>query len=219
MKKVFVVLFAAASLAACKQNTKTSNEAGQVAQASDSAATYTVDATASTLGWSGSKVVSGSHTGTINIQTGILSFENGELKSGNFTVDMKTIKNTDITDAAENAKLVGHLSSPDFFNVDSFPTATFEITKVEKLAAADANGNTHSVSGNLSIKNNTREITFPAKITTADGSVTATAKTEINRLEWNVMWGNEKDTKARAFLKENFLSNIIGININLVAKK
>lgn len=218
MKKLFLILFAAGSLVACKDNKKTSEAAGNAASASDSAATYTVDAAASILAWSGSKVVSGSHNGTINISEGSLSVEAGNLTAGKFTIDMKTIKNLDMTDAAENAKLVGHLSSPDFFNVDSFATATFEITKVAALTG-DAAGNTHTISGNLTLKGNSREITFPAKVAMADGVLTATAKTEINRLEWNVMWGNEKDTKARAMLKENFLSNMIGLDINLTAKK
>lgn len=218
MKKLFVVLFAAASLAACKDNKKTSETAGEVAQGTEASATYAVDVAASTLGWHGSKVVSGEHNGTIAIANGELNVENGNLVAGNFTIDMKTIKDIDLADAAENAKLVGHLSSPDFFNVDSFSTATFAITKVAALEG-DKDGNTHTISGNLTLKGNTREISFPAKVTMADNVITASAKTEINRLEWNVMWGNENDNAARAFLKENFVSNMIGLDINLSAKK
>ncbi len=217
MKKLFVVLFAAASLAACKDK-KTSETAGEVAQATETSANYTVDAAASTLGWSGSKVVTGSHTGTIAIESGSLKVEEGNLVAGNFTIDMKTIKNNDLKDAAENAKLVGHLSSPDFFHVDSFTTATFEITKVAALEG-DKDGNTHTISGNLTLKGTTREISFPAKVTLTEDAITASAKTEINRLDWNVMWGNENDNAARAFLKENFVSNKIGLDINLTAKK
>lgn len=218
MKKLFVVLVAAASLAACKDNKKTSEAAGEVAQATEASATYAVDAAASTLGWSGSKVVSGNHNGTIAIENGELKVEESNLVAGNFTINMKTIKDIDLEDVEQNAKLVGHLSSPDFFNVDSFPTATFEITKVAALEG-DKDGNTHTISGNLTLKGNTREISFPAKVTITEGAITATAKTEINRLEWNVMWGNENDNAARAFLKENFVSNTIGLDINLTAKK
>ncbi len=218
MKKLFVVLFAAASLAACKDNKKTSETAGEVAQATETSATYIVDVAASTLGWTGSKVVTGSHNGTIDIANGELKVENGNLIAGDFTVDMKTIKNKDIEEAAENAKLVGHLSSPDFFNVDSFATASFKITNVSALEGG-AEGSTHIISGNLTIKGNTREISFPAKVNITEDVVTASAKTEINRLEWNVMWGNENDNAARSFLKENFLSNMIGLDINLTAKK
>lgn len=218
MKKLFVVLFAAATVVACKENKKTSEEAGQVAEGTETSASYAVDAAASTLGWSGSKVVSGNHTGTIAIQNGELKVEGGNIVAGNFTIDMKTIKDTDLTDQAENAKLVGHLSSPDFFNVDSFPTATFAITEVTALEN-DANGNTHTIAGNLTLKGVERKISFPAKVNITEEGLTATASTEINRLEWNVMWGNENDNAARAFLKENFLSNMIGLNINLTAKK
>lgn len=218
MKKLVVILFAAATLVACKENKKTSEEAGEVAETTETSAKFAVDTEASTLGWSGSKVVSGSHTGTIKISEGTLSVEEGNLTAGNFTIDMTTINNTDVEEAEEKAKLEGHLKSADFFHVDSFATAKFEITKVEPIENG-ADGNTHNVSGNLTIKGNTREITFPAKVSMEGDKLTAKAATEINRLEWNVMWGNENDNAARAFLKENFLSNNIGLTIDLVAKK
>lgn len=217
MKNLVFAVVAIVAFAACKQSPKTSEAAGSVATAAPTAATYVVDAAASTLGWKGSKVVMGSHNGTLAISEGLLAFENDALKSGSFTIDMKTI--TVLDGEKDKAKLVGHLSSPDFFAVDSFPTAKFEITRAEKLANADANGNNYSISGNLTLRGITREITFPAKITVEENSITAVAATEINRLEWNVMWGNENDKGAREFLKENFLGNMIGININLVAKK
>ncbi|HYG15485.1 MAG TPA: YceI family protein [Bacteroidia bacterium] len=217
MKNLVFAVVAIVAFAACKQSPKTSEAAGSVATAAPTAATYVIDPSASTLGWKGSKVVTGSHNGTINITEGLVTLENDVLKTGRFTIDMKTI--TILDDEKDKAKLVGHLSSPDFFAVDSFPTATFEITKTEKLQNADANGNNYLVSGNLTLRGVTREITFPAKVTVEDNKVTAVASTEINRIEWNVMWGNENDKGAREFLKENFLSNMIGININLVTKK
>jgi polyisoprenoid-binding protein YceI len=219
MKKLLLVLFAAGTLVACKENKKTSETAGEVAEATETSATYTVDSEASSVGWKGSKVVSGSHNGTISVSGGSLSVENDNLTAGNFTIDMKSIKNSDLADDAEQqAKLVGHLSSPDFFHVDSFPTATFEVTKVEAIENGE-NGATHNISGNLTLKGTTREITFPATVTMEEDKISATAKTEINRLEWNVMWGNENDNAARAMLKENFLSNMIELDINLVANK
>jgi len=217
MKNLVFAVVAIVAFAACKQSPKTSEAAGSVATAAPTAATYVIDPSASTLGWKGSKVVTGSHNGTINITEGLVTLENDVLKTGRFTIDMKTI--TVLDGEKDKAKLVGHLSSPDFFAVDSFPTATFEITKTEKLQNADANGNNYLVSGNLTLRGVTREITFPAKVTVEDSKVTAVASTEINRIEWNVMWGNENDKGAREFLKENFLSNMIGININLVTKK
>ena len=77
--------------------------------------------------------------------------------------DMTTIKDLDITDEQKNKDLVGHLASADFFTVDSFPTSTFAITSVKALE-----GNpeaTHEISGNLTIKGVSRQITFPSKVT------------------------------------------------------
>ncbi len=217
MKKLVLVLFAAGTLVACKENKKTSEKAGEVAEAAETSSTYTVGAS-STIGWTGKKVVDGSHNGTISIKEGSLSLENGELTAGNFTIDMTTIANTDIEDEEKKGQLIGHLSSPDFFNVDSFSTATFEITKVAALED-DADGNTHTISGNLTIKGNSREINFPAKVTMEEDKIITTATTEINRMEWNVSWGNKDDATARERLKDNFLSNMIGLEINLIANK
>lgn len=218
MKKLLLVLFAAGTLVACKDNKKTSEKEGKVAEATETSATYTVDAAASTIGWKGSKVISSSHTGTIAIEEGSLSTENGNLTAGSFTIDMTSIKNTDIEDAEKKAQLLGHLSSEAFFGVDSFPKGKFEVTKAE-IIENDENGATHKISGNLTLRGITREITFPATVTMEEDKITATAATTINRMEWNVSWGNEKDAGAREKLKDNFISNDIELNINLVANK
>lgn len=218
MKKLLLVLFAAGALVACKENKKTSETAGEVAEVKETSSTYSVDNAESRLGWEGSKVISGSHNGTIDIKEGELAVENGNLTAGSFVIDMTSIKNNDIEEDEEKAKLEGHLKSADFFAVDSFPTAKFEITKVEAIENGE-NGATHNISGNLTIKNQAREITFPAVVTMEENKIIATANTEFNRLEWGVKWGNENDNAARAMLKENFLKNNVGLNIKLVANK
>ena len=65
------------------------------------------------------------------------------MKSGDVTVkrwktairkivaDITTLENIDLKDNQEmKAKLEGHLKSTDFFEVEKFPTASYEITKV-----------------------------------------------------------------------------------------
>lgn len=215
MKKYILLFAAAAVLASCSNAPKTS-EAGQEAQATEGAVSLTVDAASSQLEWKGSKLAY-SHNGTISIKEGTLSLENGNLTAGNFVVDMTTIKNLDITDAQKNKDLVGHLASADFFTVDSFPTSTFAITSVKALE-----GNpeaTHEISGNLTIKGVSRQITFPAKVTLNEdkSQLTATAKFVIDRTEWGVIYGSAESIGDQA--KDKIIGDEIEFNVNLVAKK
>ena len=54
------------------------------------------------------------------------------------------------------AKLEGHLKSGDFFEVEEFPTASYEITKVTENTAGDYNT---LLEGNLTIKGITKPVT------------------------------------------------------------
>ena len=78
--------------------------------------TLKVDASASTFNWLGKKFT-GEHNGTVGVQGGSLVVDGGKLSGGEFTIDMKSIKCLDLTDAGYNAKLIGHLTSPDFFDI------------------------------------------------------------------------------------------------------
>jgi polyisoprenoid-binding protein YceI len=53
------------------------------------------------------------------------------------------------------------LKSADFFNIDSFPNASFTSTKVEK------NGNTLTITGNLTLRGVTRQVVLDADGPTA----------------------------------------------------
>jgi len=86
------------------------------------AATQKVDVTKSTVNWTGKKVT-GEHHGIIAIKEGNLEVNNGKLSSGKIVMDMQSIADLDLTDAAYNAKLIGHLKSDDFFSVATFPTS------------------------------------------------------------------------------------------------
>ena len=81
-----------------------------------------VSAADSKINWLGKKVT-GQHNGTINVSKGDIMVDNGKITGGKVEVDMKSIKNQDLTDAGMNTKLVGHLSSADFFEVEKYPVS------------------------------------------------------------------------------------------------
>ena len=136
---------------------------------------------ASSIAWLAKKGT-GEHNGTVAISAGALNVDGNKLIGGNFTIDLKTIKDLDLTDPGYNQKLVGHLSSGDFFEVEKFPTASFVITKVA--------GN--QVTGNLTVKGITKSITFPAEIAVKGGKVTAKANITIDRTDFNIRFNSKK---------------------------
>ena len=133
----------------------------------------------SKLVWKGYKVT-GSHEGTIAIQSGSLSFEDDKLVGGSFVIDMTTIISTDM-EGKSKGKLEGHLKSDDFFGVDKHNTATLEFTEVKASGK-----NAYQISGNLTIKGKTNPETFTMSIY----GNKATANLKIDRTKYGVQYGS-----------------------------
>lgn len=166
---------------------------------------FKVNVENSTLTWKGYKPT-GDHTGTITLASGNISLKNNKLIGGSFVADMNTIK-----DADGSAKLEGHLKSEDFFEVAAFPTAKFDITKTE------TKGEKIHVTGNMTIKGITKQITFPATLAVNKDIVTLTSDTfQINRADFNVKY------KSKTFfndLKDKFVNDDFDFQVTIVAKK
>lgn len=175
---------------------------------------YNVNLSESTIEWVGTKPV-GKHHGTINIQEGSLLVSDEGITGGKYVMDMTTIQPDD-QDEEGNNKLGGHLKSEDFFQVEKYPTATFEITSVtegveqsEDLIMKDA---THMITGNLTMKGITKSITFPAKVEVQDNKVIADANFNIDRTEWDIVYRNDKS------LGDNFIRPEINLDVHLAAE-
>ncbi len=145
--------------------------------------------TASIVKWEGKKVT-GQHDGTIAVKKAEITMNGKDLKGGEVEIDMKTIANTDLKDAEYNKKLVTHLSSEDFFQVEKFPTALLKI-KSSKSVPGFA-GPTFEVTADLTIKGKTNEIKFPALVDTKNGVTTAKANITIDRTKWEIKYGSGK---------------------------
>ena len=138
-----------------------------------------VNAEKSTVTWKAYKVT-GSHTGTVTLQSGALDFDGDKLTGGEFTVDMTSINTTDLEGDYKN-KLDGHLKSADFFGVDTHTTSTMKFTKVEASGK-----NSYKVTGDLTIKGITKPVTFDVSIY---GSK-ATATLKVDRAAYDVRYGS-----------------------------
>lgn len=193
MKKLALPVLCVAFLAACTNNPK-GDKAHTTDEISDTinvlGNTYNINAEHSVVRWTGSKVT-GSHTGTVKIQSGhIVISDDNKLAGGDFTIDMHSILNEDLqgNDEYKN-KLENHLKSDDFFAVETNPISTFKITEVK-----DATDQGAQVSGNLTLRGITKNISFPVEITSnTDKAFTANADFNINRKDWGVQYEGMKD--------------------------
>jgi polyisoprenoid-binding protein YceI len=155
-----------------------------LAMAAVAPVSYTVDVNSSSVVWNGYKVT-GKHNGTVKIKNGTLQMTDGKLTGGSFQIDMTTIKCNDL-EGEWAGKLEGHLKSDDFFGVNNFPVAKYEITRV---LPQDSKGN-YKIIGNLTIKETTKEIKFFANVVENAGKVSASGKMTIDRSEFNVKYGS-----------------------------
>jgi polyisoprenoid-binding protein YceI len=138
-----------------------------------------VKASESTVTWKGYKVT-GSHVGTIDLKSGYLEMDGKKLIGGEFVVDMTSISNSDL-EGDSKGKLEGHLKSDDFFGVATHPTAKLVFTSVKPL-----NKNSYTVTGDLTIKETTKPITFVVSV--YENKATATMK--VDRAEYDVRYGS-----------------------------
>jgi len=208
MEKVVLTLAAGALvLASCVSNPegKRAETSDQITEAalSHTGNELAVNIEQSSLQWTGRKV-SGQHHGEVRIKSGALVVEEGKLIGGNFVIDLTTITNHDL-DGEYKGKLEGHLKSADFFDVDNHPEASFEITNVQDGAEAG----TVAISGNLTIRGVTKNITFDAQVQEAsDAAVKATADFNIAREDWGVNYAGQAD---------DLISKEINFKVTLVA--
>jgi polyisoprenoid-binding protein YceI len=171
---------------------------------------YVIDKKESVVTWKGSMVFAskGQHTGYVYVSKGELIIEKGQLVGGTVEIDMNTI--TDPMHGSDN-NLINHLKDPDFFDVRKFPISTFAITKV-----ASGTGSTIEVTGNLTIKDITHEVTFLAKVEVKSGTVNANGKLTIDRSKWDVRY---QSGKFYANLADEAISDDIEFDMKIVAKK
>lgn len=133
----------------------------------------------STVTWKAYKVT-GSHTGTIDLNSGALMFDGDKLTGGEFEVNMPTLVTTDL-EGESKGKLEGHLKSDDFFGVETHPTAKLIFSEVKASGK-----NSYEVTGDLTIKGITKPVTFDVSIY---GSK-ATATLKVDRTNYDVKYGS-----------------------------
>jgi len=205
LSKTIASLAIATLLVACggaekkaEENTTEENSMEESVEVMD----FMIDPSASNVVWAGNVLGVYTHTGSVAVSKGMLTIEGEEVKSGNFTADLTTMTPTDENynpeEGKSKEKLVGHLSSPDFFMVDSFPTASFEV-----ISHDVAN---KTITGILTVRGQSNEETVNDVKVDLVGK-TASGKLTFNRKKYDVAFTHPA--------KDVVISDDVELGINL----
>ncbi len=138
--------------------------------------TYTADVGASRLTWTGHAAVGAyAPTGTLRLQSATLTTapDGRTPRTARVVVAMPTL-------AGENVDLVAHLRNADFFDVEKFPTATFELTGFRG----------DSATGRLTIKGVTRPVTLPVKVETTATGLRLRGTASVDRTRFGIRYNS-----------------------------
>ena len=172
--------------------------------------TYKAVVADSEITWAGSRPGK-THNGTLSISDGNFVFEDGKLASGDFTLNMNTIKVLDIKPGSMNTKLVNHFNSADFFDVTNHPKGKFQIT------GSEAKDGKTLVKGKLTLKGITNDVSFLADVSMTDDTVVLkSGEFKIDRTKWDIKFRSGSYFDG---LKNKLIYDDITITVNVTAKK
>ncbi len=206
MKKTLIIFSSFALFAACNNKNEAEKATTTDTQAVETTdgTPYTIDST-TTVTWTGSKPT-GKHTGIFKVTEGRLLVKDNTLTGGSFTINIASLTNLDLAgDPDSKGKLEGHLKSPDFFDVQKFPEAKFVITSVEPYVSDSASSikdATHLIKGNLTLKDSTKNISFPSRVTIDANTAAASADFNIDRSLWGVNYKGSENLQDWVIKKE-----------------
>jgi polyisoprenoid-binding protein YceI len=163
----------------------------------------------SNVEWTGRKVT-GAHNGTIGIKEGNFILNGGKVKGGNIVINTSTIKILDIADAATSEQFAGHLASDDFFSIEKFPTASFDILSVKELSDS-----TYYLEGNLTIKDISHVVGFEASLENAENAITLSGKLVIDRTKYDIRFRSGNFFKD---LGDTLIYNDFELDFNITAQ-
>jgi polyisoprenoid-binding protein YceI len=156
---------------------------------------YAFDGTASTLGFIAGKVTK-DHPGGFKTFSGTAKIAGTALTEVTAEIELGSV----FSDAP---KLTGHLQSPDFFDVGTFPKATFTSSAV----AVGADGVT-TVTGTLDLHGVKKELSFPVTVAQTEGGQKVTGEFTLNRQDFGIAYPGKPDD----LVKDNVL---IKLDVNL----
>ncbi len=174
-----------------------------------SAQSFIINPKLSNIEWIGYKV-GGSHRGIIQFKSCDLKIENNQIHEAAISIDMTSIEITDIESQSGKEKLMEIFHSKPFFNVSEYPIAQFKLSE-----QINYNSEKPTLKGSLTIKNITKEFSFPIEQVNADGKLIINGSLKINRHDFNIKYGEGFFSS----LGDKAIKDIFHINFSLVFEK
>jgi len=144
----------------------------------------------SKLQWSGQNA-NGKHIGEISLGQGNLEVKNKQV-SGEFIIDMNSIKTLDLTKEQGAAYLDAHLKSDDFFLSKLFPEAKFTFNDVTLEKIPYQTTTNCILEGELSIRGISKKQSIDVLIAKVDDKLILNARVEIDRTKWDIIYGSTR---------------------------
>lgn len=173
-----------------------------------------IDLGESRVGWTGRNLLN-KHYGTVPIQRGVLSFENGQLIGGEVVLDLEGIVCDDLEGEMHDV-LIAHLHNDDFFDASRHPTARIVITASTPVAGAAPGAPNLEVDAQLTLRGVTHPIHFAiASGLTPEGKPAAQATLSIDRTRWGVLYGSGK---LFTRLAGHLVNDLIDFDLRILTK-
>ena len=219
MKKLILPVIAiAAMFASCGgkgEKAETSDAAAVETIQTDATVTYETIKEGSSMSWKASHLGGVQERfGKIFFNKASLSVTDGVLSNATVSVDMSSVRVESFPEGAEEiGKLTGHLLSQDLFNVEVYPNSTFELTAIEAIE-----GEFNSkVTGNLTMLDSTKSITFKANVTLNEDAVAIVSENfSVDRTNWCLSYHIEGSEGVPV---DYLIDNEIGFKIDITATK
>ena len=209
------------------------SEPKEVKEPQPEAIPFIIRNSSSEINWVGKKPT-GKHSGTLGIESGQFDVLNGKIDGASIRINMDDIEVHDLkSDEDSHMKLTEHLRSKDFFDVQNHPFSTFELTNIlpydsvskserdiyakqnKAFSLYELKNPTHQVTGNLTIRGTTLNISFPAYITIQEDEITASAEFNIDRTRWNIKHNEEANFADKA--QDQLIYNEVKVGFYIIA--
>jgi polyisoprenoid-binding protein YceI len=152
--------------------------------------TYTLDASHTRLGFVARHAMVTKVRGAFNEFEGTTTIDGDEPANSSVRITIKV----DSIDT-RNAQRDGHLRTNDFLDIENYPEITFVSTSIEHDG-----GNDFQVTGDLTIKDVTKQVTIPlefqgaAKDPFGNDRIGFEGSVVINRKDWGITWNAALET-------------------------
>lgn len=130
----------------------------------------------------------GDRSGKFNDLDGALTYTAGAPSKVSFSFGIDSVSTGD-------ANLDRVLAKSDFFDATKYPRPQFVSTAID--AAPGEDGNTHRISGVLTMHGSPKNVSFPARVELSPGGIHAKSEFTIARKKWNLNFAGPAATLTK----------------------